>query len=171
MIRTVQVLMLGGISLALSGCYEYDVGSEGDVAPIDGTGIYSPSANCSVRVGGEGWTTCKGTTNCAQYDAGMLPVNDLRQIKLSLSNDCDHPVVVTMGESSQPNGSVDLGGGGSPDPNAPWANIPLDPQAYEQMDPYVRPLKPGDFVLQCDLFDQNDPTVAHGILRIVGTGY
>lgn len=175
MIRTIHLLLLGAIALSV-GCYEYDPGTDpwntNDVSPPQGNGIYVPSANCSVHVGGEGWTTCNGTTNCAQYNVGAVPVNELRQIRLSLSNDCDHSVVVTMGESAQPSGSVDMGGGGgAPDPNAPWAKIPLEPQAYEQLDPYVRPLQPGDFVLQCNLFDEADTTVAHGMLRIVGAGY
>jgi len=160
-----------GVVACTAGCFGTDPAPTGTEPYGVDPPVYAPSADCSVRVGGEGWHSCEGTTNCLQYDVGAIKVAEPRQIRLSLSNDCDHGVIVTMNESDQPDGSVVLGGGDAPNPDAQSAEVPLDPAGYEQMDPYVQALPVGPFVLQCDLYDAEDTTVAHGFLRIVGSGY
>lgn len=163
MFRRMQFVTVA-VGLLAAGCFDYS----DEVSGVDSN--LQPSS-CQVGVTGSGWEPCAGTKNCMELDVGPVAVQQMRQVNLRLQNDCHEPVLVTMGESDAPDGSVDLGGDGSPDPNAPSGEIPIPAGGYRDLDPNLVVLIPGDFTLHCQLFDAHNLSVDHGVLRIKGVGY
>lgn len=162
--------ILIGLVVLLGGCVvgpDEEGGTYGDLDPNNPNINVS---NCGVGVTGADWQPCTGTKGCMENDVGTIPVGEMRQIRMQLFNTCDETVVVTMGEADAPDGSVDLGGDGSPDPNAQGNKVPIPGRGAIDLNPNMVVMQTGPFTLHCNLFDAENPNIDHGFLRIKGTG-